>query len=375
MSDESLSIQRLCSSVTQSCKGPTHTKSYRSDTDVLLSTTSVNNRNDDRYSIMSKQYYKMYEHDEIPVQDNTGFSILSKSGETGKGDRKLKSGTTLDLEQIEMNLNNTLSYNLHADSSFAPSLESNIKLFKTTVQEIFDKFYHCMSDIEQYKLRFNKILTKIKDDPITDMENFIKDMLQDIISSDSSVSFPDSKIPRALCSKDATVEVNCEANENYKPSRSNLYPEGLKTTIEAYRNDNYKSDSNTDDVSSSHKSKKGVFYINLLNSHRCVQIKLNNRDMVSEINIRDHMVKDDKIDEAVSADNIKKLKAKEMEAMSLRDRNVDQGDEKDIPVRIANPKKNIHLDQDFTNDVDDESKRSIIYKICNYFCKKLRRAC
>ncbi|XP_068626545.1 uncharacterized protein [Battus philenor] len=289
--------------------------------------------------------------------------------EDGKGDRETNS-SSLDLDQLEVKIYGNISQELQTDSSYVASLESNIKLFRTTVRKIFDTFNHSMSDFEQYKERFENILSKSNEETIAEMEEFIKDMFEHITSSDSSLSHFTSKSMQQSSDKDSNIAVKPDSSRG---SDTETSFEGFKTTIEAYKNDNYKTDSTSGENSSNDKSKTDAFCINFLNNNRCVQIKLNNRNLLSEINIRDSKQKED-IVEVASAENIKKLQAKRLEVDSITQRSENYFTEKNIPVKISNPKKNIHLNEDFTNDDEDkEDNRSIFYKICNFLCRKLRK--
>ncbi|CAH2050896.1 unnamed protein product, partial [Iphiclides podalirius] len=311
----------------------------------------------------SKELYKKYGLDERPVKERSDFENSIECEETGRGDLEpsVESSHTFDLDKFEVKIYNNISQELQTDSSYVPSLESNIKLFKTAVQEIFDNFYTSMKDFEQYKRRFEEILSKGKDS-VEDMEVFIIDVIQHIRSESSNVAV------KSDCSASIQSSLPFEG-----PHQS---PEGSKPTVEACRNVNDNSVTVTVPRSSSDlPSGKRVFNIYNFSCNRCVQIRLSNRDMMSEINIRDESVREDVL-QAASAENVSRLKAKRLELARLRRQCANENEnatEKDIPVKISNPKKNIHLDEDFAHEEVEDLDRSIIHKICRYLCRKLRR--
>ncbi|CAG4958421.1 unnamed protein product [Parnassius apollo] len=380
MCDRKLKIRRQCHSTTQSHKESTYSGSYpKSDTSIDPNRLKEGKNNLKDQGCFdpknpSKEYYKKYEHDELPVKDN-GILDNFNNGCSGKGDEDINSIKEFDLDQLEIKIYSNISEELQTDSSYVPSLESNIKFFKTTVQEIFDNFYTHMKDFEQYKKRFEEILSKSKEDSVAEMEDFIKDMIQHIMTSDSSLS----NFGKRLCEqksfdKDTNIAVKYDNSTDSYPPESF---EGLNSTIEAYINDNYMSDSITGGNSSMKSERRNIFNVYFLNQKRCLQFKMKDRNIVSEINMRDFNTKDEFIDEIASAENIKKLKAKNLYVKSLNQQNDCRGDERNIPVKISKPKKNIYLNEDFTttNDVGkNDLSRSLFFKICNYLCKKLRKA-
>lgn len=315
------------------------------------------------YNTKNKRNYKKYELEETPVRDHAEDS--SKSEECGKGDRESSLEPSLDLDELEVKIYNNLSQELQIDSSYSPSLESNIKLFKTAVQEIFDSFYASMRDFEYYKRRFEEILSKSNEDSIAEMEGFIIDMIQHIRSNSSNGSTAEKD--------DCSVSNESRVNLPFEGSNDESSKE-CKPTIEVCRNDHYNSDTLSGLRSSSDVLPDKVFDGYNFSGNRCVRSLMNNRDILSEIILRDSSMKEDVVDEATSADNMQKLRAKELELARLRRQSGnEQVAEKEIPVKLSNPKKNIHLDEDFAHDNLEELEQSIFHKICRYLCRKLRK--
>ncbi|XP_038220802.1 uncharacterized protein LOC119838772 [Zerene cesonia] len=305
------------------------------------------------------EYYKRYEHDEIPVKDDTSNDNSFKEDRTSAGAKD--SITNSDLDKLEFKILNTMSQELQTEDMSIESLESNIKLFKITVQEIFDNFYANLQDYEFYKRKYNEILAKNQEDIVQEMEDFIKDMIQHIISSDNSAT--NSKTQ----TRDKSVSFDLPSE------RSPL------STVEAYRNQNYSTDS-TFDESSNYKpgsnKKEETLNIYLLTGTPYVAIRMNNRNLLSDMNVRDSVL--DEIEgQLASAENIKKIAAKKLQLEKyVTQQRVQTSRERDIPIKISSAKKDIPLNEDFinNNNSQEQSIKSFMSKICNYICKRFRKS-
>ncbi|XP_049878795.1 uncharacterized protein LOC126375735 [Pectinophora gossypiella] len=309
------------------------------------------------------EYYKKYEHDEIPVRDH---SIIDPS--TGDNERSV-SMTNSHLDQLESKVLKNVSQELQTDGS-SYSIDSNIKFFKTTVQQIFETFYSTMQDFEVYKERFNAILEKSKTDSINEMEDFIKEMIQHVISSES-VSNESHKTATTADVKDQeTYAIETGSSKSYEILQN------MHSVVEAYKNDNYLTDSTNEENNSKTKRnvKTGeVFNIYLLSNTPCVEIKMTERNMLSEINIKDPIHNADM--KVASADNLKKVEAKMKELEGHEQpKQESHSQDREIPIRVSSAKKNIHLDEDFICEHERNENKSFISKICSFICKKFRKA-
>ncbi|CAH1639977.1 unnamed protein product [Spodoptera littoralis] len=324
------------------------------------------------------EYYKKYEHDEVPVKDSSYEEVTTTV--------RNKSLTNSELDKLEIKIYRNISQELQTDDNSVGSLESNIKFFRTTVQEIFDNFYANMRDFEIYKKRFNEILAKNKEDAVADMEEFIKDMIQHIMSSETVTSTETKKSndippplplpppPMTLRDKETNVSSFDDTSSNDMTVSTT---ENLQSVIESYKNDNYLTDSTFDDNTSKAKAlptKEEIFNIYLLSGSPCVEIKMNDRNLLSEINIKEPLKMLNEGKHVASADNMERLKAKKMELEkyvehTAQDPNVP---DREIPVKVSYAKKNIHLNEDFSHDRDTE--KSFITKLCNFLCRKFRKA-
>ncbi|CAH2233213.1 uncharacterized protein LOC120631749 [Pararge aegeria] len=351
----------------------------KSDANVYYTSrteTDSYTRSKDKSSGSNCEYYKNYEHDEMPVKDDTSFNdhSFSEDNEMRSGDHK-DSITNSDLDKLELKLLSKMSRELQTDDDVS-SLDSNIKLFKTTVQEIFDNFYNNMQDFELYKKKFNEILTKNKGDSFSEMEDFIRDMIQSIGSSKSLIS--DKNIAIAHKNVDMSDKMS-------KENKINVNNMGLKvskkmnSTLETFLNENYLTDSTFEDHGSKCKpgTKAGDTTFNFDRSSytTCTEVKMPNRDMLSEINIREKNIGMAE-NQAASADNIQKLAAKKLQIenyVKLQQDCRTKDRDRNIPVKIASVKKNIHLDEDFIHEAKEEETKFFIFRICNYICKKFRK--
>ncbi|KAM3967858.1 uncharacterized protein ACR2FA_011402 [Aphomia sociella] len=320
---------------------------------------SYNSKNENR------KYYKRYEYDEVPVKDysnlNDHFVNDLETGDNGR-----VSLTNSELERIEKKVYKNISQELQTESSIT-SLEPNIKFFKTTVQEIFDNFYTTMRDFELYKKKFHEILAKNQTEQITDMEDFIKDMIQHIMSSDS-------------CNENNKLENQQEISSNNIPCEIKLETgnrkllESLHSVVEAFKNENYLNDSTVDNNSKVRNctKKEEIFNIYLLSGTPYVQIKMNDRNLLSEINIKDPSNHEHLRCHVASAENLKKITAKKMELEQYVKQQHDVP-EIDIPIKVSFAKKNIPMNEDFTTDKDEEDNKSFMAKICSFICRKFRK--
>lgn len=320
----------------------------------------------------SAEYYKRYEHDEIPVKDEAPSNRTINIERNASGKASL---TNSDLEKLENKIYKTISQELQTDDSSISSLESNIKFFRTTVQEIFDNFNTSMQDFELYKKRFEDILAKNRYDSIADMEDFIKDMIHHMSSDSSSISHE---------SRHSAESPNLEIKEADDPSSTTAISdknkekekllESLHSVVEAYKNENYLTDSTVDDRFSKLDNctkKEEIFNIYLLSGVPCVQIKMNDRNLLSEINIKDQIPQEG--NRVASAENLKKLADKKLELEKyVRQQQENHAPDREIPVKISFPKKNIHLNEDFAHE-RDKDERSLMSKICSYICRKFRK--
>ncbi|XP_045497123.1 uncharacterized protein LOC123695338 [Colias croceus] len=304
------------------------------------------------------EYYKRYEHDEVPVKDDTSNDNSFREDRTSSGMKD--SITNSDLDKLEMKILSTMSQELQTEEMSVESLESNIKLFKITVQEIFDNFYANLQDYEYFKRKYNEILSKNQEDIIQEMEDFIKDMIQHIISSHNSA------ISSHTETKDKSISFDLPSE------RSPL------STVEAYRNQNYSTDSTFDESSNCKTSlnkKEETLNIYLLTGTPYVAIRMNNRNLVSEINVRESII-DDIEGQLASAENIKKIAAKKLQLEKyVTQQRVQTRTERDIPIKISSAKKDIPLNEDFIyNNSQEQSVKSFMSKICNYICKRFRKS-
>ncbi|CAG4953887.1 unnamed protein product [Colias eurytheme] len=192
------------------------------------------------------------------------------------------------------------------------------------------------------------------------MEDFIKDMIQHIISSHNSAASSQTE------TKDKSISFDLPSE------RSPL------STVEAYRNQNYSTDSTFDESSNcktSSNKKEETLNIYLLTGTPYVAIRMNNRNLVSEINVRESVM-DDIEGQLASAENIKKIAAKKLQLEKyVTQQRVQTRTERDIPIKISSAKKDIPLNEDFIyNNCQEQSVKSFMSKICNYICKRFRKS-
>ncbi|XP_063395520.1 uncharacterized protein LOC134680335 [Cydia fagiglandana] len=301
----------------------------------------------------SDEYYKRYDYDIMPVKD----TLTSKTSTDSRLDRI--SLTESYLNNIERNI----SEELQTDTS-TNTLDSNTKFFKVTVEEIFSKFYANMHDFELYKKKFHDILSKEQGECVEEMEDFIKDIIRHIMSSESN----DLK---AEYSKDG-VSDNSEI-------------EDMQSVMEAFKNENYDAmGSGSDEKGSENKQEykcrvntSETLNIYLMSKNPYLKIKMNNNNShLSEIQImeRSNSHKQGASKVVASADDINMLSAKKMELALLE--TVNDGPEfadREIPVKISFAKKNMHSD-DQTHCESSRSEKSFLGSLCSYLCKKLRKA-
>lgn len=346
------------------------------------------------------EYYKRYEHDEIPVKDygtvnkskeiGTGdnkkisltnseldqletkilktmpdYSSVSRSNDVGTGDNRKNSLTNSELDQLETKILKNMSEELQTNGKSMTSLESNIQFFKVTVQQIFDNFYTTMQDFDHYKKKFHDILEKNRAESLPEMEEFIKDMIHHIMSSESVSNR--STASTTLDVKEQTT--NLSINEIGKSTSD----EG-SDVLEAFKNDDFLTDS-TDSTRIKRCTKKGdMFNIYLLTGTPCMEFKMNERNLLSEINIREpNSIEVSKI---ASADDLRNadVRKKQMEKYENQQHESNCTPDREIPVRISSAKKNIYLDEDFVQErAEKPENRSFMSKLCNFLCKKLRK--
>ncbi|XP_050345638.1 uncharacterized protein LOC126770313 [Nymphalis io] len=316
----------------------------------------------------SREYYKKYIFDDKPVKDDSDCNDHSFSkNDAGQGDKN-DFITKFDLDEIE--ILKKMSRELQTDENSSIGLDSNIKLFKTTVNQILENFYINMQEFELYKKKYHEILHKNRGNTVTEMEDLIKDMIQHIRSSDSSVN--NSKFTDIKEFNEEFATNNRKVNIDNTKYISNSF----NSTIEAFKNENYLTDSTFEQNSSKFNTsdkKEKFLNIFLQSGTRYVEIKMDDRSLFSEINIREHNF--DVIKEPLaSTENFKKLKEKNIELENYVKEQELYLKDREIPVKSSNAKKNIHLNEDFLdNDKNDCINKFFIFRICNYLCRKLRK--
>ncbi|XP_063357912.1 uncharacterized protein LOC134647491, partial [Cydia amplana] len=307
----------------------------------------------------SEEYYKRYDYDVMPVKD----TLTSETSTDSRAERI--SLTESYLNNIERNI----SEELQTDSS-TNTLDSSIKFFKVTVEEIFSKFYDNMHDFELYKKKFHDILSKEQGECVQEMEDFIKDIIRHIMSSESS---------------DFNAEFQCKdkVSEN-SDSISKL--EDIQSVMEAFKNENYNSMESASDEKGSENKQELKYKVNaaetlniyLMSKNPYLKIKMNNDN--SHLSAIQIMERCSSYNQGVSklvasADDIKMLSAKKMELARLETLIKDGPEfaDREIPIKISFAKKNIHSD-DESHRESSRSEKSFLGSLCSYLCKKLRKA-
>lgn len=308
----------------------------------------------------TREYYKRYDHDEVPVKDNTNYSP-SVSADINC------SLTSTEVDRLEKKV---YSQELQTDDSSLSTLESNIKFFRTTVQEIFDSFQANMRDYELYKKKFHEILDKTQAESIAHMEDFIIDMIHHIMSSETSVS---EESHRGDAKEMNNFKDVSNTGADFVPRDTAHLIKSLHSVVEAFKNEGF-TDSRINhekSVGNSCLSKEETFNIYLLSTRPYVQIKMKDRHLLSENNIADP---DRKMSPPcrASTENVLKVAAKKFELDKYIQQVAIEKETKEIPIRESCAKKDIYLDEDFVPNNETENK-SFIYRICSFLCRKFRK--
>lgn len=335
----------------------------KSSDEIYSNGTRVSTEHDSKYAT-DGEYYKSYEYDELAVKETDNILPIETM--------KYKCLTNSELDNLERRINNNLSQELQTDDRSLGSLDSNIKFFKTTVEKIFDNFYTCMSDFELYKKRFNEILNKSKEGSVDDMEEFIKDMFEHIMSSEHSLA--------KFNQHSGEIVHELDEPKNYVSSCGDSAAHGTSITElqEAFKNEHYL----TDSTEGSNRSKKSeiderfkIFYVA---GDPRVDINLIGRNMLSEINVKALERPTTTELSIASADNLRKVAAKKLELEKHMNHeygcNVHNASYRDIPVKVSFAKKNIYLNEDFACSAENnECPKSFLAKLCSRLCRKFRR--
>lgn len=279
------------------------------------------------------------ELDKVPVKLNKE-EIRFGGGDENEANEELPPITEKEIHYILK----CKSQELQTDSSFE-SFDSNVKIFKTTIQEIFDRFYTNMNDFEYYKQRFQEIVARNQEEDVDKMEDFIKDVIQNITSEKSvkenQLSNEESEdkniISMNTSSETRTYTINSLASSEFNPN-CNIY---------------------------------------LLSNAPYVQIKMNNRHMLSEININSaNSLSNCKTEKnVISTENFQKIaeKESELEKYASGD-NLESKIDKEIPIKNTSARNNIFQDENESRRNNNNTENySIIYRLCKYFCKKLKK--
>ncbi|RVE53673.1 hypothetical protein evm_001814 [Chilo suppressalis] len=319
-------------------------------------------------------YYKKYEHDVVPIKENSKL-VNPEFHEIEAGDSS-KILTNSELEKLEKKIYNTMSKELQTDDSSISSLQSNIQLkcFKATFLKIFDNFYTSMRDIETYKSRLEEILSKNKVDAVNEMESFIEDVFNHIMSSDSNIRQENrnsvENLTTEIKDKDVTGMLSTTSSTTNRQTVNLL--ESLHSVVEAYKRDNYQYDCPSEDALLNTSTKKEeILNIYVQGGAPYLHITMNDRNLLSETNKYSNNEKEHR--PIASADNLKMLAAKKQQIEYEYNQVESLSIDREIPVKASFAKKNICLDEDFTHVREKDENKSFISKICNYICKKLRR--
>lgn len=316
------------------------------------------------------------EHNKIKnnrVNDSVEYELQNNEQCLAKGDSEnllTPSSLSNSGKRLHYILKNK-SQELQTDDSSNASLESNIKFFKTAVQEIFDNFYNCMNDFELYKKRYYEILSKTREDSIAEMEEFIKDMIQHIISNES-MSSDAKKVASDLDSDMTKIYSNAKVTtESYfldtnidlvKEDCAIGIPVGIETNNMKF-----------DDVHEEFTVKCNNAKLFVTNTN------LNERHLHSDLNFKtivNYKVDSKKEKQVASAENFVRIAEKRLQLQEYYlDKNNDtESSDRDIPVKNSCGMNNIHLKEKEANDNKNENGSfNIIYRFCNYLCKRFRK--
>lgn len=315
---------------------------------VFNSDVNVSKSSSQSHEYSSPKYYERYEHDEVPVRESDLSATTDK-------DVIL---TNSELDKIEKRVYETVSQELQTDESSSISLDSNIKFFKTTVEKLFENFYTSMRDFDLYKQRFNEILAKNKEESLVDMEDFINDMFQNMMSSVDIKVTGSTTTAKRSGNCDASTPTNSQGSEGYV----------------TFYNGNLNTDSSFNEQSSATRSSGDggeTFNLYLVGGTSCVQINVVERSRLSEINIR-NLDYESVRNKFASAENLKKLGDEFDEDSWAAERRDRVPSDLDIRVKKCSAKKNIYSNEDFTVNEGGDAK-SLLTKICSYICKKFRK--
>ncbi|KAG7310345.1 hypothetical protein JYU34_003118 [Plutella xylostella] len=311
--------------------------------DVKVDKSALGDETSDSEKLSGKceKYYKKYELDEFPVKDVSVNSSKAAVSCLGHGDAKTLLNAQSDLDGAEKSIHKNVSQQLQTEDGSLCSLESNIKFFKTTVQEILDNFFTSVQDFEVYKKRFHEILEKSHEDSVMEMEEFIKDMIHHVMTSEPSVS--------GKKSLEHTATDALSNNDNYNLDSSNVgsnvspCEDRDKATLQLLFDDNSSSRSNR------------------------------YRNLFSEVHLQYALECRDK--KVVSLDNFNRINPKKLQLdRCMLDDKQTKMSEKDIPVKVSSAKRDMHkAEEEMATEDLSACTKSFMSRLCAYFCKKLRR--
>lgn len=300
---------------------------------------------------ISEQYYKRYDHDEVPVKDSSGKLNIKLT------DSKLNAIEKEALRDIDEPI-------LPRSSS---NTDANLTIFKITVQEILSNFFTKMEDFEDYKRRFYELLNKDPRNSTAGMEEFIKDMIKHIVSQ-STISNTSNKTVKKTSAKDVKTDdmmmtdtttcmssVRGEYNPNRESNFTTLCDRNSLDSLDLFKL-----------FISSNDAKEYARSEMLLNSSR------------------------PKNRQVTSADDINKFLTEKLELEGFIVQQMKSPvDFKDtvIPMKNTSPKMDFNIvkaesisqrefkqrDTNTNNVIERDNRKSFLSKICGFFCRKLRR--
>lgn len=305
--------------------------------------------------------------------NGTRFNQFKENESLAKGDSHKHLSEILTTSQWELLVMLKKKYKNRLDSNSDPTLESNLILLRATIEDIIDKCNNNLRDIERQKKRYNEIIGN-RSDSVDEMEEFKKDMLKYIISTESINKHFRNETSFLYPINESMIMDKCRLERRMRVAAYEMAHTSRTTfTIDEVpeESDSFYEKGNSNTVTNSGASCN----IYLLPKMHYEQSTLGDKKLSSEIHVTYKRHGGKKLKkESASAENFMKIAEKRRQvekyvSQELRPKDVNR----EIPIKVSYAKNNIHRKESIEND-KSEGSTSIMYKICSYLCRRVRRS-
>ncbi|GBP51757.1 hypothetical protein EVAR_97034_1 [Eumeta japonica] len=237
------------------------------------------------------------------------------------------------------------------------SLDSDVKAFKDSVQELLENFFRSVKDFECYKQKYNEIIQKHQENSLTEMEQFVKELLYHVM------------LGAELTEQSGKEIFLSSGSDQLRPSNESINVENYLLDNISVQHDINNSSVLYEKISSIWRKSSLFTTDDFSNLNLCCQSKVREMNVLSATDVVTSKGLDAvKRKRATSLDNMKRV-------ASVTSQDTVEIDSADIPIpiKISHAKKDIRIDNECDCRESSENTKSFLAKVCGYICRIFRK--